>query len=111
MTLVERGPKGAKARSFHVNGTKASDLPPIIKANVHPRHARLTDELVSMPTWASITEHDFVTHSTGEYVRGIAQTNTVEGVYIVFKRGMKGIYQHCSERHLQPLRCRIILPV
>ena len=31
MTLVERSPKGASARSFHVDGTKASDLMPIIK--------------------------------------------------------------------------------
>lgn len=28
-------------------------------------------------------------------------TNTVEGSYSIFKRGMKGVYQHCSERHLQ----------
>ncbi len=41
------------------------------------------------------TEHDFVTHGTGEYVRGDVHTNTVEGFYSVFKRGMKGIYQHC----------------
>ena len=27
-------------------------------------------------------------------------TNTVEGFYSVFKRGMKGVYQHCSEKHL-----------
>jgi hypothetical protein len=33
-------------------------------------------------------------------VRGIVHTNTVEGFYSVFKRGMKGVYQHCSEAHL-----------
>ena len=33
-------------------------------------------------------------------MRGAVHTNTVEGYYSVFKRGMKGIYQHCSERHL-----------
>ena len=27
-------------------------------------------------------------------------TNTVEGYYSVFKRGMRGTYQHCSEKHL-----------
>jgi hypothetical protein len=27
-------------------------------------------------------------------------TNTVEGYYSIFKRGMKGFYQHCSEKHL-----------
>jgi hypothetical protein len=27
-------------------------------------------------------------------------TNTVEGYYSIFKRGMKGVYQHCAEKHL-----------
>jgi hypothetical protein len=44
--------------------------------------------------------HDFVTHSKDEYVRGDVHTNTVEGYYSIFKRGMKGIYQHCGEQHL-----------
>jgi hypothetical protein len=34
-------------------------------------------------------------------VRGDAHTNTVEGFFSVFKRGMKGIYQHCGKQHLQ----------
>ncbi len=33
-------------------------------------------------------------------MRGDAHTNTVEGFYSIFKRGMRGIYQHCRERHL-----------
>jgi hypothetical protein len=44
--------------------------------------------------------HEYVNHRAGEYGRGEVHTNTVEGLYSVFKRGMKGIYQHCSERHL-----------
>ena len=28
-------------------------------------------------------------------------TNTIEGFFSIFKRGMKGIYQHCGEKHLQ----------
>ena len=36
----------------------------------------------------------------GEYVRGDVHTNTVEGYFSIFKRGMKGVYQHCSEKHL-----------
>jgi hypothetical protein len=35
-----------------------------------------------------------------EYVRDQIRTNTVEGYYSIFKRGMKGVYQHCSEKHL-----------
>jgi ISXO2-like transposase domain len=33
-------------------------------------------------------------------VKGDAHTNTLEGVFSVFKRGMKGVYQHCKEKHL-----------
>ena len=33
-------------------------------------------------------------------MRGHVTTNTVEGYFALFKRGMKGVYQHCSERHL-----------
>lgn len=48
--------------------------------------------------------HDFVTHSKGEYVpyegTNTIHTNTVEGFYSIFKRGMKGVYQHCAEHHL-----------
>jgi hypothetical protein len=47
--------------------------------------------------------HNRIDH-TFEYVRyGGEQpihTNTVEGYYSIFKRGMKGVYQHCAEKHL-----------
>jgi hypothetical protein len=42
-----------------------------------------------------------VKHSDKEYAReGGITTNTVEGYFSVFKRGMKGTYQHCSSDHL-----------
>ena len=44
--------------------------------------------------------HEYVNHSKGEYVRGDVYTNVVEGSFSIFKRGMKGIYQHCGEQHL-----------
>src|SRR3954452_20092971 len=45
-------------------------------------------------------EHGTVDHSIDEYVRGDIHSNTVEGYYSIFKRGMKGVYQHCKEKHL-----------
>ena len=45
-------------------------------------------------------QHDVVNHSTGEYVRGKAHTNTVEGFFSIFKRGIYGVYQHVSPCHL-----------
>ena len=44
--------------------------------------------------------HEFVVHGAEEYVRGDVHTNTLEGFYSIFKRGFKGIYQHCAEKHL-----------
>jgi hypothetical protein len=44
--------------------------------------------------------HETVNHAAEEYARGIVTTNTVEGHFSIFKRGMRGTYQHCSEKHL-----------
>lgn len=44
--------------------------------------------------------HETIKHRAGEYARGDVTTNTVEGYFSIFKRGMRGVYQHCSEKHL-----------
>jgi len=99
LTLIERG---GSARSFHVDGTKAADLLPIIKANVAPETHVMTDEAGQYGALSKhFAAHDFTQHSLGEYVRGNVHSNTVEGFYSVFKRGMKGVYQHCGENHLR----------
>lgn len=45
-------------------------------------------------------KHEKVNHAKDEYVRGHVHTNTIEGFYSIFKRGMKGVYKHCGEKHL-----------
>jgi transposase-like protein len=98
LTLVQRG---GGSRSFHVDGTKASDLLPIIRANVHPETRVMTDEARQYAGLGKhFTEHNFVRHGADQWRKGDAFTNTVEGFYSVFKRGMKGVYQHCAEKHL-----------
>jgi transposase-like protein len=101
MTLIERRPEGARARSFHVEGTAAADLLAIIKAHVNSSSHIMTDETGQYThVGKHFAGHDYTTHSKGEYGRGPIHTNTVEGFYSVFKRGMTGVYQHCSEAHL-----------
>ena len=101
MTLIERGEEGGRSRSFHVSGTAAADLLPIIKAHVNSGTHVMTDEAGQYAHLnKSFAAHDFVTHGAGEYGRGIIHANSVENFYSVFKRGMKGIYQHCGEQHL-----------
>lgn len=46
-------------------------------------------------------KHSKVNHSAGEYVRGIATTNTVESSFALLKRGLYGTFHHVSEQHLQ----------
>jgi ISXO2 transposase-like protein len=101
MTLVERG---GGARSFHIEGTTLAQLMPIIRANINRESAVMTDSASwykLLPAYATIASHDTVNHTAGEYVRDdYIHTNTVEGYYSIFKRGMKGVYQHCGEKHL-----------
>jgi hypothetical protein len=60
-----------------------------------------TDEskLYGIAPW-HFAHHETIKHSDDEYVRGDVTTNTVEGYFSIFKRGMKGVYQHCGEKHL-----------
>lgn len=98
LTLVQRC---GSARSFHVDSTSAADLMPIIKANVLPATRVMTDGAGQYAALGKyFAEHDFVRHSRGEYGRGETHTNTVEGFYSAFKRGIKGVYQHWAEKHL-----------
>jgi len=98
LTLVERG---GPARSFHVDGVRVADIAPIVRRNIARSTALMTDEATYYnEVGEDFASHEAVNHSQKEYVRGNVSTNTVEGYYSIFKRGMKGIYQHCSEKHL-----------
>jgi transposase-like protein len=99
LSLVDRD--SGEVRSFHVDGTSAADIIPIIRANVAKETAMMTDEGGHYFTLGDhFASHESVSHKADEYVRGSAHTNTVENFYSVFKRGMKGVYQHCAEKHL-----------
>lgn len=98
LTLVERG---GRARSFHVEGTRIADIVPVVRANISREARLMTDEARHyVAVGKEFAEHGSVEHGAEEYVRGEFHTNTVEGFYSIFKRGMKGVYQHCSEKHL-----------
>jgi transposase-like protein len=108
--LVERG---GSVRSFHIDGKAIADFMPIIRAHVSAETRMNTDEAKHYYDLSKeFAGHDTVTHSADEYVRYtnvryfpegnpyIVTTNSVEGYFSIFKRGMKGVYQHCKEKHL-----------
>ena len=96
LSLVERS---GKARSFQVGSATLANIGPILGTNVDRKSRLMTDES-SVYTNAGFKDHHTVNHSLGEYVRDDATTNTVEGFFSIFKRGMIGVYQHCGEQHL-----------
>jgi hypothetical protein len=73
----------------------------IVGGNV-AREARLhTDESrIYSDARALVAAHEAARHSAGEYARDDAHTNSVEGFFSVFKRGMRGVFRHCAEKHL-----------
>jgi len=99
MALVERG---GKVRSHHVPEVTAKTLRPIlIDAIAKDTHFRTDHSPVYWTIGDEFKTHYTVNHSIKEYVRGDAHTNTVEGYFSIFKRGVYGVYHHVSPTHLK----------
>jgi len=99
LSLVDR--ETGRARSMVVDDLKANTLVPILRENID-REARIcTDEAGQYKfLHRDFAAHGVVRHNKREYGRGEVHTNTIEGYFSIFKRGMKGVYQHCAKRHL-----------
>ncbi|SPH17035.1 hypothetical protein DEA8626_00549 [Defluviimonas aquaemixtae] len=99
LTLVDR--TTGKAKSIVVDDLKIKTLLPILKENIAAEATVYTDEAMQYDYLnRHFATHDKVNHGADEYVRGDVSTNTVEGYFSIFKRGMKGVYQHCGKQHL-----------
>ncbi len=99
LTLVDRST--GRAKSIIVNDLKASTLVPILREEIAQEAVVYTGEADQYRNLKKgFVDHDFTHHSQGGYVRGEVHTDTVEGLYSVFKRGRKGVYQHCAKKHL-----------
>ena len=96
ISLVERG---SGVRSFHVGRADKETVAEIVNENVDKEARLMTDES-RLYRGVDVAEHNTIRHRKGQYVRGDVHTNTVEGYFSIFKRGMTGVYQHCSEKHL-----------
>ena len=97
--LVERG---GRARAHVVPDLTAPTLKAAVRAHVDPSARLMTDENHAYIGLASefAGGHETVNHSAGEYARGDTTTNTVEGFFGLFKRGVMGSFHHISEKHM-----------
>jgi transposase-like protein len=99
LALVDRDT--GRSRAFVVDAVAVDFVVPILRENI-AREARMCtdDHGVYRRLRKDFAEHGVVRHSSGEYGRGEVHTNTIEGYFSIFKRGMKGVYQHCGKQHL-----------
>jgi hypothetical protein len=98
VALVERG---GPVRSFVVNNVNKATIRKVLFTNADRKSTLMTDEAnVYSAAGANFADHQTVNHGQREYARGPVSTNTIEGVFSIFKRGMVGTYQHCGEQHL-----------
>lgn len=99
LSLVERN--AGRARSVEINAVALNEIEPILRANIALEAHLMSDE---HPVYKRLkipfAARDRVFHTAGEYARGNIHTNTFEGFFWIFKRGMRGVYQHCREKHL-----------
>src|SRR5205807_2709419 len=97
--LVERG---GKARSFHVPAVNGETLRPILFSQISRLSSLMTDEGGQyFHAGKEFARHETINHSTDEYVRGDAHTNSVEGYFSILKRGIIGTYHQVSQQHLK----------
>lgn len=103
VTLVER--ETGRSRSIVIDNYRVTDIQRVLGENMSKEARLMTDESNMYTTMGEVfRSHEKVNHSKDEYVRydgdRYITTNTVEGFFSVFKRGMKGVYQHCGKKHL-----------
>jgi transposase-like protein len=98
VALVER--KG-RIRAHTIKRVTAATLKPILEKQISPTARLMTDGAGFYSVIGQgFASHETVNHALGEYVRGEVSTNTIEGFFGILKRGLRGIYQHVGEEHL-----------
>ena len=98
-SLVQRG---GTVRSFHVQMVNAKTLKEVMDKHVSKDANLMTDEAyVYRGIGKDYASHEVVKHSAGEYARGHVTTNTIEGYFSIFKRGLIGTFHHVGEQHMQ----------
>ena len=102
VSLVDR--TTGRARSMVVDDISSKVLGEIVAANLSREAILMTDEARHyIKVGQQFAGHGHTNHSAGEYVSRFnphVHTNTVEGFFSIFKRGMRGVYQHASKKHL-----------
>jgi transposase-like protein len=102
LSLLDRD-TGQK-RSMVLDTVTMAEITPILRENIAREAHLLTDDAGQY----RFMHRHFASHHTTPHMKGVyvdpnnsaIHTNTIEGSFSIFKRGMRGIYQHCAKKHL-----------
>jgi transposase-like protein len=92
--------RDGELRAAQVPDLKGGNVKTVIQEHVEPGSTVMTDEHRSFRGLGRRYDHQTVNHSAGEYVRGDAHTNGIEGAWSLLKRQIYGIYHWVSDKHL-----------
>ena len=93
--------KGGRVKAGVIADASAASIHRAVHANIETGSTLHTDEHGGYVGLEGLFfDHERVNHSQGEYVRGSVTTNGIESVWAVMKRGLHGVYRHCSPKHL-----------
>ncbi len=98
VSLINKG----KSRSFHIDTATIQTVSKVLRENISNEAVLHTDESrLYKQVGQEFADHKTVKHTAGEYARGDVHVNGAENYFSIFKRGMRGVYHRCSEKHLQ----------
>jgi transposase-like protein len=108
-SLVERG---GKVRSRHVAEVTAATLRSILMAHVHAATFVMTDEGATAKSLGrGFKNHGMANHTIGEYVRGDAHTNTIEGYFQFSQARDYRCLSPCQRRTPEAVSVRVRFPL
>lgn len=92
--------RGGKVRAWPCKALDMKTLYPLIFQNVHPQATIYSDEYGAYRNLGRTYDHQLIRHKIGQYADGPVSTNGIENFWSIFKRGIIGIYHHCSGKHM-----------
>ena len=99
--VVALAERVGRVRSRSAERVTGKTLGAVLAQNVDASANLMTDDL---PTYQKpgkkFASHGVVNHSAGEYARGETHTQTVEGYFSLFKRGLIGVFHHIGPQYI-----------
>jgi len=100
-TVIGTLQRDGELRAKHLPDTNKQTLQGMVIDNVSQDARLITDSALQYKSLGEQYDHHVINHSRGEYVRDDIHTNSIEGVWALFKRQVNGTHHWVSKKHLQ----------